>query len=175
MGKRGPAPTPTNLKILRGNPGHRPLNDKEPRPDADRVRCPSRLSPDAKKIWREIAPSLKRLGLLTNLDVSELAKFCEMEAMYRREIAWVVEHGSHMPIRGRSIYNNEGKKVAEGNIIRLIKTPAFVSAMATADRASRIAAKFGMTPSDRTALKVTGKETTESAMEEYLKRRGQPR
>ncbi len=36
MGQRGPAPKPTALRILEGNPGKRPLNASEPRPRAGR-------------------------------------------------------------------------------------------------------------------------------------------
>ena len=35
---QGRKPTPTNLKVLKGNPGRRPLNKDEPVPD---VRLPS--------------------------------------------------------------------------------------------------------------------------------------
>ena len=28
MGRRGPPPTPTRIKMLRGNPGKRPLNNR---------------------------------------------------------------------------------------------------------------------------------------------------
>ena len=33
MGRRGPTPEPTVLRMLRGNPGRRPLNDSEPQPE----------------------------------------------------------------------------------------------------------------------------------------------
>ena len=43
MGKRGPKPTPTPLKILRGNPGCRPLNAAEPQPPANGIVMPEHL------------------------------------------------------------------------------------------------------------------------------------
>ena len=171
----GRIPTPTNLRILRGNPGRGPLNDQEPRPDADRVRCPARLSKGAKKIWREISPHLKTLGLLTNVDIGELAKYCEFEAIYRKHIGDVEEYGTHVPIRESPTILKDGTVITKGRLLRFARTPAFDAALEAGHQASRIAAKFGLTPSDRTGLKVSGRAADESTVEEYLRRRGQER
>jgi P27 family predicted phage terminase small subunit len=40
---RGPAPTPTHLRILKGNPGKRPLNKAEPKPEKGPVDPPDWL------------------------------------------------------------------------------------------------------------------------------------
>src|SRR5262245_15675518 len=55
-GQRGQAPMPTRLKILRGNPGRRPLNDAEPKPEAGIPKCPSWLSRKEKAEWKDITP-----------------------------------------------------------------------------------------------------------------------
>ena len=44
MGARGPAPEPTALKILAGNPGKRKLPENEPQPQGTPI-CPAWLSP----------------------------------------------------------------------------------------------------------------------------------
>ena len=49
MAIRGRKPKPTALKVLEGNPGHRPLNKKEPMPKGKLPRCPEWLEDDAKK------------------------------------------------------------------------------------------------------------------------------
>ena len=51
MATRGRKPLPTAVKILEGDrgKGRRPLNRKEPIPNADQVKCPSWLMPEAKK------------------------------------------------------------------------------------------------------------------------------
>ena len=55
MGKRGPAPKPTALKVLQGNPGKRKLNDSEPTFEKtdEILKPPSYLSTYAKnrKAW----------------------------------------------------------------------------------------------------------------------------
>src|SRR5262249_22001030 len=42
---RGRRPKPTRLKVITGNPGKRPLNEHEPRPEPQIPPCPSELSP----------------------------------------------------------------------------------------------------------------------------------
>ena len=45
---RGRRPKPTRLKMLTGNPGKRPLNHDEPRPEAAIPECPPELGPVAR-------------------------------------------------------------------------------------------------------------------------------
>ena len=52
MATRGRKPKPTALKELEGNPGKRPLNDREPKPEKKAPPCPKWLNDDAKKEWR---------------------------------------------------------------------------------------------------------------------------
>ena len=58
----GPPPTPTNLKLLRGNPGKRKLNTNEPDPAPAIPPCPGHLDKVAKKEWRRISKELLALG-----------------------------------------------------------------------------------------------------------------
>ena len=48
MATRGRKPKPTALKVLEGNPGKRPLNDREPVPPKATLKCPAWLLPEAK-------------------------------------------------------------------------------------------------------------------------------
>lgn len=41
MATRGRKPKPTAMKILEGNPGERPLNEREPIPPKGNIKCPS--------------------------------------------------------------------------------------------------------------------------------------
>src|SRR5690348_3709942 len=72
----GRRPTPTTLKVLRGNPGKRPLNPKEPKPPTAIPIAPQHLTEIAKAEWDRIAPKLAQLGLLTDLDRAALAAYC---------------------------------------------------------------------------------------------------
>ena len=85
MGLRGPAPKPTQLKILEGNPGKQKIrNTGEPIPPLPPAipKPPARLLPEAKKEWRQLAPTLLALGLLTEVDLSAFAELCQNYAYY---------------------------------------------------------------------------------------------
>jgi P27 family predicted phage terminase small subunit len=74
---RGRKPKPTHLKLLEGNPGRRPLNPHEPKPERKIPTCPQHLCPSAKAEWRRLAQQLYTLGVLTVLDRSTLAAYCQ--------------------------------------------------------------------------------------------------
>lgn len=67
-------PVPFPLKLLRGNPGKRPMRP-EPQPQiaADVPEPPSFITGYAADEWWRTAPELHRLGLLTRIDVPALA------------------------------------------------------------------------------------------------------
>ena len=73
MAQRGRKPKPTALKMLEGNPGGRPLNTKEPKPEKKAPRCPSWLEDEAKKEWKRMAKVLENMGLLTEMDMAAFA------------------------------------------------------------------------------------------------------
>ena len=73
---RGRKPVPTQLKILHGNPGHRPLNLREPKPKRAVPPCPKELDTEARREWRRITRELKAVGLISRLDRAALASYC---------------------------------------------------------------------------------------------------
>src|SRR5262245_56722992 len=74
------------LKILQGTArGNTSAAEPQPRPDMPV--CPAWLSRAAKAEWRGLAPELHRLGLLTCLDGTLLATYCDAVATFR----WAVE------------------------------------------------------------------------------------
>lgn len=77
MGVRGPAPKPTVLKRLEGNPGRRPLNDREPQPGSGPPRMPRHLDEDARREWRRLVRILSRMRVLTEADGIGLATLCQ--------------------------------------------------------------------------------------------------
>lgn len=94
MATRGRKPKPTALKILEGNPGKRPLNENEPIPPKGIVKCPSWLEPEAKKEWKRLAPSLEAMGVLTQVDLTAFAGYCQAYARWREAEEFLTQHGS---------------------------------------------------------------------------------
>jgi len=136
MARNGRPPKPAVLKHLQGNPGHRPIPE-EYKPDAvASVTAPLWLQTDARVIWDELAPELHRLGLLTKLDVSALAGACRWWAIYRT---------ADRALRaGLTVMTKANGKQARPEVG--IAQKAFHEAM-------QVFSRFGVTPSDRTALK----------------------
>ena len=75
MGQRGPAPKPTQLKVLQGT--YRPDRARgEILPDTPQdILPPEHLSEPAREKWLELAPMLERNGLLTECDLDTLANW----------------------------------------------------------------------------------------------------
>jgi phage terminase small subunit len=74
---RGRKPKPTHLKLLEGNPGKRPINTREPKPEIRVPTCPAHLCPSAKAEWKRLAQQLVMLGVITELDRAVLAAYCQ--------------------------------------------------------------------------------------------------
>ena len=88
MGRRGPAPQPTVLRMMRGNPGHRPVNQDEPKPpavkpDSGLAQCPKWLTGEARNLWKRIAPDAIASGLLTVVDLPAFEALCLSYARWR--------------------------------------------------------------------------------------------
>lgn len=136
MGARGPAPKPTQLKILAGNPGHQKLNTNEPKPRPIAPKCPSWLDREAKREWRRVAPELEALGLLTLVDMAALAGYCASYALWKKCAEAIAAEGLTFETdRG---YVMQRPEVAIGN-----KALAEVRAWC---------AQFGLTPSARARM-----------------------
>src|SRR5918994_921746 len=75
---------PTALKIIQGNPGHRPLNKHEPKPTPG-CKKPSFVKGKCARIWNQYAPELERLGLLTSVDGPLFAAWCFLVAKMEKD------------------------------------------------------------------------------------------
>jgi P27 family predicted phage terminase small subunit len=73
----GPAPKPTALKLLEGNPGKRKLNTNEPKPKLVAPKCPGHLDEVAKKEWKRLVPVLLHMRVLSEADQIQLALLCQ--------------------------------------------------------------------------------------------------
>lgn len=78
----GRRPQPTRLKILRGNPGKRKLNDQEPKPRGGVPKCPEFLDKEAKVEWRRVVPELQAMGLMATAYRAALAQLCQAWAEF---------------------------------------------------------------------------------------------
>lgn len=153
MGRR---PTPTALKVIRGNPGQRPLNDNEPiAPRAD-LRAPDGLGEVGKAVWEEIVPLLDRMGVFTQADRLTIFRYCLLQEEFAKVVAHVRDHGmTQLTETGYS------QLTAEGSLFRTLPADLL-----------KIEREFGMTAAARSTLKSTPlhAESTKSSLAAFLKR-----
>lgn len=135
--KRGRKSKPTELKVLEGNPGNRPINIDEPKPEPQIPERPKWLKGEAKKEWDRIAPKLDKLGLLTNVDTAALAGYCQAYARWVEAETFINKHG--MVFQTPSGYIQQVPHVAIAQKYLVIM--------------SGFLGKFGLSPADRVGLK----------------------
>lgn len=99
MGRRGPPPKPTALKLLAGNPGKTKLNAREPQPAIGTPHCPDWLSEEARKVWKRLVPQLRAMRVLTLVDADALAAYCHTYVRWREAEDFLSKHGMVYPIR----------------------------------------------------------------------------
>jgi P27 family predicted phage terminase small subunit len=74
---RGPKPQASVIKLITGNPGRRPMNKAEARPDVRIPHPPVLLKGDALREWRRITRLLADVGLIAKLDRAIIAAYCQ--------------------------------------------------------------------------------------------------
>ena len=149
----GRRPKPTALKELNGNPGHRPLNKLEPKPEAGAPEMPDDLSPAAKKEWNSIVPILLSMNVLTIADGKALGGYCEAFALARQAKREIKKFGiTILTMAGRKKNPAVGVYVEAEKLMR-----AFLS-------------DFGMSPATRSRLTTTAPKEDEDPMRVFLKR-----
>lgn len=101
-GSRGPLPKPAALRALEGNAGKRTLDlTAGVNPRIEIPSPPKHLGAEAKTEWKRITPLLEELGLISGLDRSALALYCqvagrlaELETAFNSKVARLVDDKS---------------------------------------------------------------------------------
>jgi P27 family predicted phage terminase small subunit len=132
MGRRGPRPTPTRLKLLFGVHPYR-INKNEPQPARMIPPMPDWLDDEAQREWNRVAPVLYMRGLLTEADGGVLAAYCDAVGMVHRCQRRIKRQG--LQLRG-----------PDG---RVYIHPLAAVAQQAQQLALRLAAEFGMTARTR--------------------------
>lgn len=155
MAVRGRKPTPTPLKVLRGNPGKRALNAREPKPRPILGEPPAFLDPEAKRLWEELAPKLERLAVGTEIDAPSFAMACTHYVL---------------AVKAARILKREG--LSDRDERGLARKHPMTQVLRDNSAAwLRYAEQFGLTPSARSRLTVPQPDNPDE-FEEFL-RRGQ--
>jgi P27 family predicted phage terminase small subunit len=137
---------PAHLKLMRGNPGHRPLSANEPQPTLaiEATAPPPYLNGDAADEWNRVAQELAHMRLLATSDASVLAAYCQSFARWRAAELALAEMAKRDPIlRGLMVRSKNGTPM---------QNPLVGTAARAASDMVRYAAEFGLSPSARARI-----------------------
>ncbi len=84
MGRRGPAPTPTKLKLLRGETRPSRVNYAEPEPLRHLPERPTDLITGADAVWGRVITELGHSGTITGADRDLLRVYSEVVVRYEQ-------------------------------------------------------------------------------------------
>lgn len=143
-GMPGRKRVPTHLKIMRGNPGGRPLNHREPIPRGNLKEAPEWMTEDQKAAWNyaiENAPA----GLLKKLDASVLVTWVIAQDLHRTASQHVSEHG-------RTVVNEKTLCVSISPEVNIIEKASGIMI--------RSASELGFTPASRSKVQLPPDENS---------------
>ena len=147
---RGRKPKPSAQKAREGNPGRRPMNETEPHPTVEGLKCPTWLSPKAKKEWKRLVPELIRLGLATMADEMPLAAYCQAVAELEDATETLDREGRIFTEPVVAYDKTERKMIHVGE--RKKEHPAVKLQRDAFGRIKQFMCEFGLTPSSRSRL-----------------------
>jgi P27 family predicted phage terminase small subunit len=131
---------PAAIRIAKGTHLER-LNRNEPKPPADSVVPPPWLEGDALDKWNEVAAQLLALGILTNIDVDALSRYCVTWQEWRKHLAICQKGGDVLVLR------------SESGAVRFASVAPSATLVGKYGRELlRLAQEFGLTPSSRSTI-----------------------
>lgn len=151
LNMRGRKPIPTHMKLVAGNPGKRPVNKNEPKPEPKIPPCPEHLSEAAKREWDSMSKELASMGLLTKIDGAALAGYCDAYGRWAEASLMLQKHGMIM-------------KGAKGGPIQ---SPYLQIVNRALEQMRSFLIEFGMTPSSRARISVQRED--DLSLDEVLK------
>ena len=143
---------PTNLKLLEGNPGKRKI-EKQPKLEIKNLKCPIWLNKEAKKEWKRVFTLLEKLGLISDIDMTIFAMYCQNYARWKQ--AETELNDENLKVMGRTGY---------------IVNPLVKISQTYQTRLKISIEKLGLSPSDRANLDIAMNDDNENdGIAKYLK------
>lgn len=144
----GRPPKPTAEKLRHGNPGKRPLNEREPKFNVigPAPKAPKHLTPRAKKLWAELLQQFGDIGLVTGPDRYAFATYCQAAARAAEAEDIVSRDGMKVE---EPVVNRHGNDTGR---VKIKAHPLIAVALKYAALAVVAGSKFGLDPSSRTRI-----------------------
>ncbi len=159
MGQKGRPPKPTELKLLTGNPGKRPLpeNEPKPKPITGSVAPPVFLNEHASEMWKRLFPILKNINLLTEADLESFTMLCQSYGI------WVDCEVKLNDIRTAEYTNKGGNENEIEHPLSKVGQKAFT-------QYKSLCTEFGLTPASRSRIQITGADDNSDDIDMFLSR-----
>lgn len=155
MGSRGPIEQPTALKLLRGNPGNRPINELEPKsPLVKSASPPEWLGDVARVYWFRMVGVLSEMRVLTAADMGLLERYCDFLADWRHCQAQLAKKPDICyPIyETADVLQSDGTVKKQRVVKYLVEWPHVSKKLKLSEHLLRIEMHFGLTPAARTRI-----------------------
>ena len=148
MGTRGTKKKPTALKVIKGTLRKDRINPAEPKPDLinNLPASPARFNKEAKKIWDKVCKDLKKLNLLTDVDIHIVEEYVYWKEMSERAEKELRQNGEVC-----IFVNKAGQEY-------MTESPWLAIKQKASDRVLKIGVQFGFTPSSRSDIKSPSKD-----------------
>ncbi len=143
---RGRKPTPTNIKLLTGNPGKRKIPETEPVPETSLPSPPSHLDAYAQEEWNRLAQAMHDLGILYEVDRAAFGAYCGAYSRWRAAEEAMQERAKKGGPLAALVDVTKAGNVIQNALVGI--------ANKAASDMMRYAAEFGLTPSARARLAI---------------------
>jgi len=158
---KGRKPLPTGVKALRPNSHYANTGRREPELPVGVPYRPAHLTGEALAEWNRIVPQLQACGILTTIDGSALAAYCQV---YGR---WVEAEEA-----AKARTNKDGK-ITGGLVVQTTKgtpmqNPYVLIARQCIDQMRQYLIEFGMTPSSRMRVSARGEGKAQDPLEAFI-------
>jgi phage terminase small subunit len=154
----GRPPKPTAIKELHGNPGRRPLNDKEPKMEPGEPERPRFLRNKGARRWfRQYAERLVNARVVTKNDSASLGLLAHF-------LGWYEEAAEDLNVRGPVLTGT--RTLQDGSTVDYeYPSPYWKLLMDSANMIDKFGSKLGYSPIDRQHLKIEAGEPPVDAMQ----------
>lgn len=149
----GRKPIPTHLKLVKGNPGKRKINRREPQPIGELKTAPDWLTDEQKEIWN-YAITHAPPGLLKMIDASVL-------------VVWTVARDTHQKAaqnfaKSKMLYTTKSGDPMQNPLLPVMNKQAILMMKA--------AGELGFTPSSRSRIEIDGygPQQSKNPLDKYL-------
>lgn len=156
MGRRGPRPQPSALRVLRGSRRSSDVSCEPAPPEGD-IRPPLWLAGPALQKWNELLPLLQGVRVMTQADVGALARYCDSFAWWRRCRDTIEAQGDTITIRDANGAEKYHQQRPEVGIVNKL-----------AQQLHRLEVEFGLTPSARRTIHVSPQQPRDELEEFFL-------